>query len=233
MSKIIETYGVIDKEEKVETLNENILEDSLVLDLCEPFPGYYGETFVKKDKPEMVFLIMNTNYSTDDIFRITKKIKKSYATCFDATPCELFIIKDKFNGIRLRFIDNYQIIKSIQQRYSCEGIKWMKKINLSGNAFIRIYKIFRIEEIFEDIYRDIDDENIYYFSIPCNMDWKDFVEITRNVRNNVIGINYDAAKGFIYYNTITDVIRIYSKKISVSELNIIRKIYCKEISKNI
>lgn len=233
MSKIIETFGVIDKEEKVESLNENILEDTLVLDLSEPFPGYYGEEFLKKDKPEMVFLILNSPYSHDQILRSSKKLKLSFSNCLDATPGEVFILNDKLNAIRLRFLESYDIIKTIQEKFKNEGLNFMKKRNIKANSFIRIYKIFRIEEILEDIYRDIDDTNIYYLSIPCKLEWKSFIEITNKVRNNIFNISFDAALGFFYYNTITDIIRIYSKKISVSELNLLKKQYCHEICKNL
>lgn len=232
MSKIIETFGVIDKEEKVESLNENILEDTLVLDLSEPFPGYYGEEFLKKDKPEMVFLILNSACEHDKILRLTKKIKMSISNCFDGAPAEIFILNDKLNTIRIKFIESYDVIKNIQQYYIDEGLKFMKKKNIKANAFIRIYKIFRVEEILDDIYRDIDDANIYYLSIPCKLEWKDFIDITKKVRNNIYNISFDAAIGFFYYDTITDIIRIYSKKISVSELNLIKKQYCHEICKN-
>jgi len=233
--KVIETYGLLEKEEKVDILSENecILNDTFVLELSEPFPGYYGEEFIKKEKPEMVFLILNTDHTKDDIFRITKKIKNTSYICFDATPCEIVISKDEFEAIRIRFIKSYELIKLIQERYLQEGINFMKKKNVKGKAFIKVNKIFRIEEIFEDIYRDIDDENIYYFAIPCKLNWSDFVDVTKRVRNNILGISFDAALGFVYYNTITDIIRIYSKKISVSDLNCIKKQYCHEICRNI
>ena len=41
-NKIIETMGSIAKVEKLETLDSNILVNTLALEEVEPFPGYHG-----------------------------------------------------------------------------------------------------------------------------------------------------------------------------------------------
>jgi hypothetical protein len=55
-NKIIETMGSIAKVEKLETLDSNVLVNTLALEEVEPFPGYHGANFQSGYLPRDVCL---------------------------------------------------------------------------------------------------------------------------------------------------------------------------------
>ena len=57
-NKIIETMGSIAKVEKLETLDSNILVNTLALEEVEPFPGYHGANLPTGYNPTAVYLII-------------------------------------------------------------------------------------------------------------------------------------------------------------------------------
>ena len=67
-TRIIETMGSISKVEKLETLDNNILENTLVLEEIEPFPAYHGANLPSGYNPTAVYLV------------IKKKLSNTYRT---------------------------------------------------------------------------------------------------------------------------------------------------------
>lgn len=227
----LQSLGILTKEEELKTIEYKIKPNTLVLEALEPFPGYHGENLPSDDKPEAIYLITAKKYSTELIFRLSKKIKNFVSFDYDAIPAEIIINNESFFCIRIRFINNYDVIEELQSWFSDEGILFQKKKNIQATALINLRKIFRIEKVSEDIYKDNDDSNIYYFEIPREVSWSLFRKITFSVKNNIDNRNYDAAKGFIFYERITDVVRIYCKNITIERLNDIRNRYLSEIKK--
>ncbi len=79
----------------------------------------------------------------------------------------------------------------------------------------------------EGIYKDLDDLSMFYVTLPRQVNWQMFVQITQRVRNNIDKqlANFDAALGAIYTKEILDVARIYSRETNLEKLRIIRKKY--------
>ena len=75
-TRIIETMGSISKVEKLKTLDNNILENTLVLEEIEPFPGYHGANLPTGYNPRAIYLVNKKKHSTVKILRMTQEIRK-------------------------------------------------------------------------------------------------------------------------------------------------------------
>ena len=230
-TRIIETMGSISKVEKLETLNNNILENTLVLEEIEPFPWYHGANLPTGFFPTYVYLVINKKLSAVKILRITKAIRKYFKHEFDGTAAEIFINNDVLNCIRLRNLENYTLIPELQKSYMSEGLKFMKKRKISGEGVIELQKHFELEKLDEHIYKDLLDPLMYYVEIPKHLSWKMFFEITTSVRHNIDKLNFDAAIGAIYLKDIIEVVRIFAKDMSKEDLKVIRNKYLEELRK--
>lgn len=231
MNRIIETMGSIAKVEKLESLGNNIIENTLVLEEIEPFPGYHGANLPSGYNPTAVYLVLKKKISVIRIMRTTQGIQKYYKAGFDSTPAEICINNDVFTCIRLRNLDSYSIIPELQQHYMHEGMKFMKKKKIHGDGIIEIKKHFELEKLDEGVFKDLEDPLMYYLEIPAQLNWSLFYEITTSIRHNLDDLRYDAALGAIYMKEITEVVRIFAKDVAVEDLQKIRQKYHEELRK--
>jgi len=230
-NRIIETMGSIAKVEKVETLTSNILENTLVLDEIEPFPGYHGANLPTGYNPTTVYLATKKKLSDIKIIRLTQKIKKYFKHEFDGTASTVCVNNDYFNCIRIRNIKNYNIIPELQKCYMHEGVKFLKKKSISGDGIIEVKKQFELEELQDGIYKDLEDPLMYYLKIPEHLNWQLFLEMTISIRRNIDNFSFDSALGVLYLKEITDVIRLFGKDMGIEELKQIRTLYLEELKK--
>jgi len=229
--KFIETIGGLAKEESLITLTEHIMPNSFVLETLEPFPGYHGTNLPSDSKPISVFLITKKRYSTEKIFRVAQMIRKYFNHTFDAVPGTICIQNDTIPCIRIRYLDNYELIGELQKCFFSEGIVFAKKRNIKADGVIQLRKHFIIEEIEEGIYKDHDDPSTYYIRINQQLTWKLFMQITEKIRNNIDNANFDAALAAIYTKDIIDVVRIYASNISLESLRLLMEKYNQEIKR--
>jgi hypothetical protein len=231
MNRIIETMGTIAKVDKLQTLKDNILENTLVLDEIEPFPGYHGSNLPTGYNPKAVYLILKKKISTIRIMRISQAIYKYCKHDFDGTAANICINNDVFDCIRLRRLKSYNIIPEIQKNYMHEGMKYMKKRQISGEGIIEIKKHFELEILEDGIFKDLEDPLMYYLEIPRQLNWQMFLEITTSIKHNLDDLLFDGALGSIYMREIKDVVRIFARDIELRDLNAIRSHYLEELRK--
>ncbi len=230
-TRIIETMGSISKVEKLETLDSNILENTLVLEEIEPFPGYHGANLPTGYNPCAVYLVNKKKHSTVRILRMTQAIRKYFKHEFDGTAAEICINNDVYNCIRLRNLESYSIIPELQKNFMHEGLKFMKKRKIKGEAIIELKKHFELEILDDGIYKDLEDPLMYYVEIPRHLNWHLFLKITTSIKHNIDNLNFDAAVGAIYLKDIIEVVRIFGKDISKDDLREIQEKYLGEIRK--
>jgi hypothetical protein len=223
--------GSITKVEKLETLDANILENTLVLEEIEPFPGYHGANLPTGYNPTAVYLVLKKKVSTVRVVRMTQEIQKFFKHEFDGSPAEIRINNDVFSCIRLRNFDKYSILPELQKAYMHEGLKFMKKKNIRGDGIIEIKKQFELEKLDDGIYKDMEDPLMYYLQIPRYLKWSLFLEITTSVRHNLDDLLFDAALGAIYMKEITEVVRIFARDVAVEDLQNLRSRYLDELRK--
>jgi hypothetical protein len=228
---IIETLGGVAKEESLITLSDNIMLNSFVLETEEPFPGYHGANLPSDSKPISVFLMTKMKYSTEKILRITQNIKKYFLHSFNAVPGSICLNVQTLPCIRIRDLDNYELIGELQKCFYTEGIDFAKKRNIKTSAIIQLRKHFTIQEIDRGIYKDLDDHSMYYLRINHQLKWQLFTQITQRIKNNFDMTNFDSALAAIYTKEILDVVRIYSNDITLDKLKVLKEKYIQEIEK--
>ncbi len=231
MDRIIETMGYIAKVEKLETLDNNILENTLILEEIEPFPGYHGANLPSGYNPTAVYLVLRKKISTVRIMRITQNIHKYFKHAFDGTSAQVSINNDLFHCIRVRNLESYGIIPEIQTCYMHEGLKFMKKRKIQGEGVIEIKKHFELEKLEDGIFKDLEDPLMYYLQISAHLNWQLFHEITTSIKHNLDNLSFDAAVGAIYMKEITEVVRIFAREMGLEDLQEIRQHYIEELRK--
>ncbi len=229
--RIIETMGSITKVEKLETFESSILENTLVLEEVEPYPGYHGANLPTGYNPTAVYLIISEKLPSINIIRTTQKIKKYFKPDFDGTSARIHINNNELNAIRIRNLEDINLLPELQKTFLYEGINFTRKKSIRGDGLIELTKQFELEALGEDIYKDLVDDLMYYFKIPGQLNWQWFVEITTSIRHNLDNLNFDAALGTLYLKEIIDVVRIFAKDMGIADLSEIRRHYLEELRK--
>lgn len=219
------------KEETLQTVDHYVLENTLVLENIEPFPGYHGENLPTGTKPESLFLITDKTYPVETIFRASQHLCCYPDVPIDACPVEIGISNSKYSGIRIRGLDNYSLISEIQGCFIEKKIGFMKKKKINAPGLMRIIKIFSMEKLDNHIFGDLEDNNTFYLDIPYHFNWDRFRNITMHVKNNLDNSNFDCALGFIYQKEMKEFVRVYIQNTEVIRLKLIREKYLEEIVK--
>jgi hypothetical protein len=228
---ILETFGSLVKEEQLRTVESGIIPNTLVLENLEAFPGYYG-ALPNDQMPDSFFLVITQKESTEKILRLTHIIKNNTALDFEGSPGRICVYNDNYFAIRLRGITDYALLSDIQNYYRDAGIKFMKKKKIDAPGIIQIKKIFRLEKLDDNTFSNLA-RDMYYLKIDKQVTWSHFKSVTSKVKNNLHSAGFDAALAVIYTRDILDVIRIYSKDITLDTLNEIHKKYIEFLSKSI
>jgi len=229
----IQAIGRVAKEETVFSLTSHVMENTFVLENDEPYPGYHGENLPSGTKPFSVFFMTKEKYSTEKVLRLNQSIRKYYKHSFDAVPGLICLNNDTIPCIRIRGIDNYEYVDDLQKCFFSEGVRFLKKRNVRGEAVITLKKLFDIEPIEENIYKDNDEASTFYVKIPEQVSFEKFRQLTYSVKNNIDKdkTNFDAALAAIYTKDVMDVVRIYAKDLNIEKLHLILKTYIEELKK--
>ena len=231
-SNIIEVTGYIKKQETLVPVGDNIMPNTCVLESLHPFPGYYGSNFPDKSHPRSIFFLLREAYSFEEIARKTKQIKQRFPHDYNASEGIILISPYEYNCIRVKYLPSFNFLPELQKEYMEENIKFHKEKDINTKAIIKIDKVFRVYEKEIGIYRDADDNYKCYLEIPEQLEWKTFVSITSNIKNNLVNYMFDAALGVLYRSkTIVDVIRIYDREKDIKKMEKLREMYLEEIRK--
>ena len=229
-SPYIERYGNLLKQEVLQTLDEQILPNTFVLEAPEPFPGFYNyySDHPIDSKPLYVYFVVKQLYTLEQITRATQNIRKYFQSDFNAAAGVVNIYNKEFNVIRVRHLSDYTQIPELQACYMDEGIEFRKKPGgkLAGPAVIRIKKFFILEEKHPGVFFDVTEKDHGYFIIPQYLTWKYFEDLTKKVKFNWDKSVFDAAIGHFHVNFgIQDMIRIYNPHLDLDYLMDVRKLY--------
>ncbi len=232
ISKIIETRGVMVKEEKIKSLSERIYSNSMVLENYEPYPGYYGKNVPTDVIPRSIFLILVREYDHMYLARTLQKITGDGNHSCMGTYGYIDIGEHRYYCIRIKNLKCFEEIPLIQQKFMEHGIDFRRSKPINEMALITIEKTFLVERFDEGIYIDLVSDNKYYFEIPVELKWEDFKTITHNVKNNIANNFFDAALGYFWkINGPQDIVRIYDLKANLERLAEIRNRYLYEIER--
>jgi hypothetical protein len=223
-------FGSITKEETLKNVEYNVIENTLVVENMVSFPGYHHDVPIDT-KPNFIFLVLSKQYSDIEIFRATKNIKSYSNIKFSACPGNIHIFTDDYACIRLRGLDTFEHVEELQRCYIDEGIKMHKHKSMNSKALISLNKSFALFELENGIYKDLEDDFMYYVKIPMQLKWKLFEKFTYSIKNNIDNKNYDAALGYFITPELSDFVRVYAHEPSCTRLEEIQKKYLEEISR--
>ncbi|VAW15455.1 hypothetical protein MNBD_BACTEROID01-2826 [hydrothermal vent metagenome] len=227
----IEVFSNLKKLEPVRIIEEKVLPGSLVFESLNPFPGYYHET-PGSAKMAYLYIALSKHHSLENILRATKQIEAKFEWQFDAGKGFLTIINNTYWVLRLRHFGEYDMVQKIQEAYANQGIELLPKIKKHGDhlAHIKIVKFLYLKRVAPQIYIDLKEENHGYFIIPKYLEWKTFEEVTKKVKNNWTGSEFDTASGsFFLDGQLHEFVRVYSSKLSEDYLEGIRELYIEKM----
>lgn len=225
-----ELIGKIIIQEKIDTIDENKLPNTFVINVPDPYKNYYGR-FTEIVKPVSIIFVTKTPNSFEKILRVTKKINEKYNLKLDGAKCEVTMNSRKIDGIRVKGINRFHEIAQIQQYYKDEGYEFAKSEKFkSTEALIRINRFFNVDEVEPGIFHSHDEDEVYYIEVPRYMTWDEFKKLTQEVKHNIADANYDIAKGIFYVNHgITEILRVVKPKANMELLKNIKKKYIEKL----
>lgn len=232
-SQIIETIGSITKTESLVSMRRDVIENSLVLKSKDPFPGV-RELTEENEKPGSVFIILHYRYAPEKINRITCKLLLDLNLQRYPSYGEIITYDRILPCVRVKELMNNSQIKPIQEYLSNHDLQLMHYHSVDSECRIKIFKTFKLAEIGDGLYRDLQDGEKFYVRIQDSLNWKRFDFITKKIKSNLSNPEFDAAMGVIYrFAGPENVIRIYDRNISFERASALRKLYLKEIKNDI
>ena len=225
-----ECMGKIIIQENIDTVNENKIPKTFVINVPDPYEHYYSR-FTDINKPNSVIFVTKTANSFEKILRVTKGFNKQFNLNLDGAKCEITIGSRKLNGIRVKGINSYPDIEQVQKYYQDVGYEFARSESFTDTeALIRINRFFVLNELEKGIYRSENESDVYCIEVPRYMTWDEFRTITYEIKHNVSDRNYDIAKGIIYTKEgITEILRIVKPKATIELLKLIQQKYIEKL----
>lgn len=223
---IHEFTGSILKEETIKTLVNIGLDNTLIYEIEDSYPGYYGLED-EAMRPNFIYLPTKQSESYENIKRVEATIKKYYNERFDLSSASIDIFNDLVPAIRLKYLDNYDKLKDIQMFLKEEGIRFRKAKNkFHKTVLLKTDKVFLVKEEENGIFMDQEEMENSYITLDKHLKWKEFETITFQVKNNWNGNGFDAASAhFNRHSGIVDLVRVYSKENSYDFSRTIQEVY--------
>jgi len=224
------TFAIIKKEEDVKTLKHSILKNTFVLEIVNPFPGYYyGGVQHKSSQPGSLFLILKKRPSTEFFYRALTNAKKYCNFGLNAVMAELTIFNTTYSAIRINNISDYNLIIEVQEIFAAEGFQFLRPKNIETKAFIKIFKFINLI-INDDVYHNEDNPNLIFFPLEKEINWKLFEKTTIKIKNSLHSLKFDVALAvFFRKGYLEDAVRVYCKDFTDEQIKKIRKMYINEL----
>ncbi len=223
---IHEFTGSIIKEETLKTLHDKGVDKAVVYEVEDSYPGYYGLED-EEMRPNFIYLPTKRKFRYEEVKRIESRIKKYCQITFDMTSGSIQIFNERRSAFRIKYLENYDHLKDIQEFIQEEGVSFIKKEKkIHKKVLIKTDKVFLVKELENGIYMDQEENEIGYITLPKHLKWKEFETLTFQVKNNWNGKGFDAATAhFNRHMGIINVVRVYSKENSYEFLRSIQEVY--------
>lgn len=228
-SKILETWGAIQKGERLKTVKLTGAENILSFKSINPFPGYFENNQLGGLQPHSFYLTTAKKHNAEELALSLKHVgKKMFQHCSGDFGF-IRIKSDKYYCIRYKNPTCLKKMDLLLTYLRAEGINFLNFRPMEEDAIIKIYKNFSLRELNEYLFEDIMEENKYYVKLPYHLSWSEFKQITMRVKMNMSNDFFDAAQAIIW-NTDgpTDLIRIFDRNPNRIRLKIIYELYIKE-----
>lgn len=230
-TNLIKACGSIVKEESLIPVVYNILNKTCVAEANEPYSDYYGNV-PQQAIPNSLFLFTSQYYSLEEVLRFAQNIDSCYMEKVNVTTASLDFGQHKYSAIRIKYFPDYEHLHLLQSCCIKEGVEFIKKVQMSEFAIVKICKCFVLEELEQGIFIDKKEEHRGYLTIPKHLTQDEFLDILIEIRNNNNCPLFDAAMGAIIIDSkANDMVRIYSENLHLSLLKCIKEKFTKSILK--
>lgn len=228
----IETFGLLTKLEHVMSLNHQRHPNALILEITQPYPGYYSAHDLDTDKPRTIFFVTKERCAIDHIIRLGYEARRVLKHDIDVTPAKISIYADSYNAIRVKYLKDFNMLKELQEFLKGEGVCFLRYKRIDEVAAIEIHKLFCIEEIVEGIYQDLDEPGERYITLSTKLDFGQFLKVSNAVKNNIDYTGFDAALAvFCRKKGIVDAVRIFDPNIHLENLQKIQTVFEEQIKR--
>ena len=230
---IIETIGSITKVDNIKSVDERVVNNTLVVKNIDAFTGVHAARDIMLKKRSH-FIILRYRYAPEKINRITSKLQQELNLCIMPSSGELIFKNSVLPCVRIKACDDINMIAKAQNFLQHNDIKLMAYKKIEGTAHIQIFKTFKLIELQKNLYRDLNEGNKFYFTIPKALNWRRFEVITSRVKNKLTNPYFDAALGMIYrFYGPEDVIRIFDMDKSLERALELKKHFTSEVKNEI
>jgi len=228
LTQAITGAGSLTKKEKLKEIHTKLF-NTTVLEVEDPFPGYYHE-IPRETNINSIFLLVHNRFYPENILRATNLVSESLDFEFSAAYSRLSFGPNNVThvAIRLQDVKRYDDIKRIQQAYSDAGIDFEPEMNLNlkDPVIININRVYNLEEAAEGIYTFADMPDSFYLLLKRGGDWEWFEKLVFKVKNNFHRANFDAAHSVIYKKgALLEFVRIYDDKMTLEEAHELRELF--------
>lgn len=227
--KMMETWGAIQKVEKLQSVRLHSAEDVLTFKSINPFPGYFENNQFGGTPPNVIYLVTAKKYNAENLALSLKNVgRKMFQHCVGSFGY-IELKPERYYCIRYKNDSCVKKIDLLMDYLGREGVQFKEYMPLHGDSFIKIYKNFVLNEVNEYLYEDRVDENKVYLKIPYHLSWDEFKQITMRVKMNMNNHFFDAAQAIIWNSDgPTNLIRIFDRNLNRIRLKIIYELYLKE-----
>ncbi len=221
-NNFIRVCGSIVKMESLAALKSNILENTCVAEANLPYANYYGSVPLKGN-PNSLFLFTKQYYTLEEVLRFSQKITSCVMEKVNVASSVLKFQNSQTTAIRIKNLPDYQHLAHIQECFANQGVEFAKRTPIEKEALVKTNKCFILEEIDEEIFMDVVEENKGYILIEKLLTQEEFFALVKEIRNNSECRLFDAAKGGIIVDSeVKEIIRIYSEHLDITELKYIQ-----------
>jgi hypothetical protein len=233
-NQVIETIGSITKVEHLTNVQIRGVKNSMVLKSVNPFPGITNQKSSISKNPGSLFIILRYRYAPEKINRINRSLLAEQNLITYPSYGEVSIGSNILPCVRVKNLESYEQILPIQKFLLSNDLQLMPYRDIDDECTIKIFKTFRLAEIGDGLYRDLNDSEKFYIKIERSINWKRFEYVIKKIKFNIEIPDFDAALGVIYrFMGPQDVIRIFDKDKSYQRAIELRKHFLKEVKDEI
>lgn len=219
---ILNVCGSITKKESLVPVTSNILEHTWVEEANLPYANYYGQV-PEKPKSNSLFLFTSKYYSLEEILYSVQNITSCFNLKLNVASATLEINNKQYPAIRVKNFPDYKQLHLLQKCFMQQGILWAQKIHLITEAKAIINKCFELEQIEENIYIDLVEENKGYIFIENYIDRNNFDQTILKIKRNSNCMFFDAVPGGLIIDSQSkNIVRIFSEHLKHELLRCIK-----------
>ncbi|QZT36254.1 hypothetical protein K5X82_13375 [Halosquirtibacter xylanolyticus] len=223
----LELHGNLFKRESLNRVVEDIVPDTLVFEVINPFYGYYGDKS-KANTPLYFYIMFTKNYPLSCVEHTIEMMKVAQLINLDAVKVVLNISGKEHYGIRLRGVEGHGKILELQECFVRYGYELSRNEyrDVTFEANVEIDKFFELSEVSDNMFFDNTENNHAYFILPSFLKWKEFERLDRQAHLNWEGLNFDSALCALRFNGVyRSAIRIYRKSLTPEFVDEIKRSY--------